>query len=817
MAWWIFKPKPEPEEPAKEPVEKTTKTKTTKDPTQVIKQSPLHRQAGVGVTPAKAEAQKPETTDKKPATLVGKKQGLPVAINTGSGRVGGIVQRGKTKYIVSPGHLYLTKYAEPEERKQLQQSLGGSKDEYSQSYMAAYESLTPEEKSGYGYKFTNWKGVPPQNIQHYPGGKRYLESLSSEEKEELITKYMSSKSWTDYISSDKGQRARQAVASSLHEKKITEPGTLIPGWLNPFGGDIKQPQWMADLNVSTIAIYDYPTAERSIAEKQVLSGGDVYSGLGFRTRNIYSTSEAMLSAALYPVTLAQTGVKYVTGKGKITDPLGRIKSGKTFLPDVGKKLAEDKITPTSGVISGSIGMFISPDESRYRETVMKYPIESGSASMGEFIGIYVGGKAVHAGKVTIIKAGHRIGIPSIPAKYNPLLRVRTGYWKARDKLGLAKEVPPETVFQTKALPDKLSFAPGKTPAERIVETIKAFKKTKVLSGTDDYLGVHSSTDPWMKPIAWLRKGRESSGISIAPVGEGSPRFLRLTGDVTPSYSTSGFSLFPKIKLPTAPIFSFSNLRRIPSYLQDKSYELSNVFIKKKPGAYIAPKLYKGGGEYEGILRGFARRLGTKQYTIIDDVAVPFPRFKLIEKGSMTVRESVFHSIPSNVKSFVSPFSIITRKSTISMLSPSYLTSVITESKPSYSSYKKYSMSSSIPSYSVSSSYSKVSRSSYVSDSKISYPSGYKSVSKSSYKTKSSPSIPSSSSPSLPSYSLSSMSSFSSSSMPSVPSYPVPPAYYSSLKIKGTKGKASNKFLDDRYRFREFKLPSLTKVLKNVKF
>lgn len=169
--------------------------------------------------------------------------------------------------------------------------------------------------------------------------------------------------------------------------------------------------------------------------------------------------------------------------------------------------------------------------------------------------------------------------------------------------------------------------------ERLVSGLKIVE----LGGEKGYIAVHASNVLWFKPFAWLRKGRESPGLSGAPLEFGNPRFLRLTGNPL-TYETGGVSIFPRISAPTAPLFYFKDLRTIPESVLRKTYGLNrnaaykvlNQYIKEQgSGVYIAPKMYLGGGEPEVIIRGLTKRLVERYYTDIGGVIVPLPEFSLM--------------------------------------------------------------------------------------------------------------------------------------------------------------------------------------------
>ena len=491
------------------------------------------------------------------------------------------------------------------------------------------------------------------------------------EKEKIISEYIKSKG------------GLEKYKKSFTSEQVLEVAQKYASKGGIYGGKIDEKFWRE---------YAWEEISKTPMERKE----QYYDKLPAPARWYSAAFKSTISSASFPITLPQTAIKYIRGKGKLTDPFERISTGKTmFLPDVAQKIQKYAPPSPSGIISVGVSEGIGKvtgHEVGELKRAKKYPIETMFATGGELLGLLIGGKAVSAGKVTIGRGLSKAGVPEFPLKYRPVQIVRKGYWKLREKAGNVKEV--KDMFNKEALPSGLSYAPGKTPAQRISATIKAFEKTKVDGG---YVGIHASKNPWIKPLAWLRKGRESPGLSVAPVGEGAPRFLRITGRQL-SYDTSGVSLMPQVRLPTAPLFYFKKL---------KTKLVSATAIKKEGGGFIAPKMFKGGGEYEAILRGVAKRGTTKQFSIVEGVVVPHPEFQLIEKiGGVTARSALKNSI----KGFISPYSY--GKTTIPILSPSYLVSSAgSYSPPSIPSYpSKPSMPSysppSIPSYPSKSSYPK---------------------------------------------------------------------------------------------------------------
>jgi len=688
-------------------------------------------------------------------------------------------------YIPPSAYEYLVTKADPKQSKMLT-TLGSAyakstrtpameakiRPFYDKAYIAAYESLKSEEKKTYNLNYLNWEQIPIDTRRYYEGYPEYYSSLTKEEKQKLIKEYAESEELQKYFKTDRGLKQREVVATSLQEKAVKTPEVLWPGWLNPFGDDIMQPQWMANLNVSSVSVLDYKEAEKVIAKKRLENiinpDAAIYENLGSRTRYLLSASESSRSAVLFPVTLSQAAVKYSTGKGKLTDVFGRIETGKTLLlPDVGKILGERKIDPTQGIISGSISEVLTLGKSEFSESLEKYPIETGFASFGEITGLIVGGKALQTTKVgagigyEYFKGGiskhFGINIPNL-APYTPKNLLRKAWWKGKEKLGLAKKLSEEQVWDLRVLSGEKKFAELPGPGKQY----QVFQSTRNLSKTGDVLGIHAAPSKF-RYITKIGKGSsESPGLSVSAFGRGSPHFLQISGYNKLGLKSSSISLIPKFKAPTAPIFSFRNVFRLPKSIRRSSYDVSGKYILEQPKgsyAWVAPKVELGGPELEAIVRGgsFIKRTSNYYYTTFEKVVVPLPTYRIFGKGMpMGFVSRAVSNVPKSVKDFFSYSYQYTPS--ISLVSPSYIGSVAISnmysassivSKPSYPSV------SSFPS----------SKPSIISSSKISsipsYPSKPSSSKPSSISSVSS-SIISSSSRSIPSSNISSSKSIASS-------------------------------------------------------
>jgi len=700
------------------------------------------------------------------------------------------------------------------------------------SVKSAVKNLPPEKREEFSYLYTDWESIPVEERKFYLGSKTYFKNLSKKEKETMSKKYLESESFEKYISSPKGEQELSAIAKSLQEKEMKEK-------YGPFA-------------VSSVSIYDYDKAKKELAFSNVFKKTSVFKDLGLRTKYKRSFIESGTSAAAFPITLFQTGVKYVTGKGSYTDPISRIQTGKTFLPDVNTEIIEPvKIGAPSGLISTTISEgigFATGKKSGEFKKYMDDPVAGGFATAGEIAGFMVAGKLVNVGKVKafkglkiarsgiISKTGWNVPGYSSFMKYRPSNIARTIWWKGKEKLGYAKYVPEEQVWHPDVLASKTKFAEASSPQDMI----KDFYKTKAVSGTDDILGIHAAPHRF-NPLTYVKKGTsETPGLSVSAYGKGSPHFLKVSGYTT---KAEGISLFPQFYRPTAPVFNLRDVFRIPKGLRGASYKQTGKYILKQPKgpyAWVAPKAERGGPEIEAIIRAgtIGARKSSYYYTTYKGMTIPLPRYKLFGKGiSSTAKTSLKYSpYVSKSKDFIS-LSYYGGSKPISIISPSMLISKsLYYSKPFTisSSYKKLFSSSIKPasytssaksylssgtSYSSGVSYTSSggsSAKSYLSSGTSYFPysptssfTSYKPSSSTSY-TSSKPSYKSS----FTSYKPSSSTSYSKSKSSYSPSKYKSGLYkYGDEEMKFKKPKVDKKLYKTKYKFRSINVKSPFKPIK----
>ena len=785
-----------------------------------------------GMTVKKGKIVTPTTTTPKPTVTL-----APETITR--------IEEYKKEKETTP-YEYIKEHTEPQSRIAMEKAetfaalpvgmFGGMGEKaQEQAISSAYGHLSAEEKQEYGYKYTDWKKIPVDEVSNYPGFSQYYSSLSPGQQEKTIKEFRESSKFKEYIDTTKGYGQLTSIAQSQHEKLLKEPQVLVPGWINPFGGDIKQPQWMADLNVAAVSVFDFEKAEKELAKKMLLEktalDEKIFESLGIRTSSIRSYGEAALSLSLFPVTLTQTGMKYITGTGAWTDPLGKISTGKTFLPDVSKTLSESKVSRVEGVIGGTIGTALTLGKSGFIESSQKYPWQTAFATVGEISGLTVGSAGVRAAYGGTIRAGG--AIRGFASKYGaklpsytqisyhfPQRIIRRAWvkWGTKDiesTMGLPYH---STATLT---PKGLSYAPGKAP-DTIKWTIKKASESRGLPHAEGDILLGSSSGGKIGRIFKIKSQtlHELPSLSTTPYGFAPTRFYRFGA---PSSGYSGISLFPQLHAPSGFAIRISKLFKPVK----GSYEKITAWAKGQPkGSWgvIGPKMYVGGPEAEINIFGttsLKRYLATGSTKLLHKIkgyeyyskvplegglteVVPIVFTKPIHYGFPAATELLSSKITTKAKDFFSIYSSTGAK-TIPIINPSYILSKIGygysfPSTPSYPSIPSMPSYPSKPSYpSIPSMFSYPSKPSYPSypsaPSKPSYPSYPSVISKPSY-----PSIPS-----MPSY----PSSFVSSSKASFP-------YYPSSSNSGKRRKPKHELeamLSSGYRIRTWKVPTMEQFLK----
>ena len=663
---------------------------------------------------------------------------------------------------------------------------------YEQAIGSAYGHLSAAEKKEYGYRYTDWGAIPAEEMQYQYGGLQYIHA----HKDATIDKYLKEIGGMKNVPIDPHKYA--SIGGIWSGKTPSDPEFL------------RSQAW----DILSLK-------EREKQEKY-------FSILPAPARYYTAAFHGGLGMVTWPITLTQTGMKYITGSGSWKDPLGRISTGKTFFPDVAEKLQSVKPGVPGGLISVGISTGVSHFTGRKLtewEYAMKNPIETLFGTGGEVIGLLTGDAILGGAKALTMKgfgsfrslAGrHGLNLPSYAkiSYYYPQRIIRRSWvkWGTKD-IESAMGIP---YHSTSTLTSKgLSYAPGKTPTSKIGWTVKKAAESRALPYTKGDILLGSSSGGRIGRIFKIKPQslHELPALSTTPYGFAPTRFYRFGATQT---SYSGVSLFPKLHLPSGFAIRISKLFKPVK----GSYEKVATWATSQPkGSWgiVAPKMYLGGPETEINIFGktlLKRYLATgsskllhrlKGYEYYSKVPlgeglteiVPIVFTKPIHYGFPQATQLLGSRIPTSIKEFFS-ISSSTGAKTIPILSPGHILSQI-RSSYSVPSYPSFTSIPSMPSY----------------PSKPSYPSYPSRPSYSSYPSiPSKPSYPSyPSKPSYPSYpsSASSASSASRPSYPSKPSYP----FYPILSSTGKKRKP--KYEIDKYatgyRFRTWKVPSMEQFLK----
>jgi len=172
--------------------------------------------------------------------------------------------------------------------------------------------------------------------------------------------------------------------------------------------------------------------------------------------------------------------------------------------------------------------------------------------------------------------------------------------------------------------DKKKFAEASGAGRQL----SLFQKTRGFDPSQDIVGIHASPHRFRYFTRMSKGTSETPGISVSAYGYGSPHFLKIKQPYL-GYGTKGVSLFPKIHLPTGPLFKLKEVFRLPKWLRGKDYATTSKYIRgqpKGPYAWIAPKSEMGGPEIEAIIRAgtWGRRTSSRFYTTYKGVVVPLP-------------------------------------------------------------------------------------------------------------------------------------------------------------------------------------------------
>lgn len=319
-----------------------------------------------------------------------------------------------------------------------------------------FGELPKEKQVEYGFKFKPFISEPLETWKFYPGGVEYLKSLSLEEREALLLPFMKEKFKPGYISGEPipGYGERYGDLKFYEVKKLPSGMVITDFKQLPSGAIIVSP----DLDIPEKYVKMTKGGQLKIPSEFITTkwkerkpgeihkeitweflikpkyGAWVFKKQPITERLMISGAEGFAQTIVFPVTMAQTAVKYATGKGKWEHPFHRISTGKTiFFPDVALWLKKRQIAP-SGMVSISLGRGISglrqtfggiikkeewKAEEKEWKFAQKYPLETGFATVGEIMGLITAGKLVGVG-VGKFKVGVKGFIRTMPKAWHKI-------------------------------------------------------------------------------------------------------------------------------------------------------------------------------------------------------------------------------------------------------------------------------------------------------------------------------------------------------------------------------------------------------------
>jgi len=396
---------------------------------------------------------------------------------------------------------------------------------------------------------------------------------------------------------------------------------------------------------------------------------EYYKGLDIFGKATEVVGGSGISAMSWPVTLPETVIEYTTKKD--------ILPFTNFLQREYIGYGENAIG--GGYVGGLTGEAIERIRRRnlnlgWQSEAMKvaasHPLEAIGATAGELFGLWMGGEAVHVGKVATIKGLGRtrqalqktfdINLPGYTEiMYHMPHRYIRRWWVKRGTKSISDVMPIEFHSPETLTSGGLSFAKGETPLQRIRWTIEKTGETQQLklSGKKYVLSASGSKRIGRTFMVKEKVLHELPAMSTTPYGYAPTRFYRF-GPPRLEYSSS-LTLFPRIKVPTGLVVRVKKIFQPPrgSYADVSTWAATQP---KGSWGVIAPKMYMGGAEAEinifgkTILKRFLpdtsnvtwlqRLKGYQYYT-----EVPLVGGKLTEYAPVVFTEPVHVGFPSGVR------------------------------------------------------------------------------------------------------------------------------------------------------------------------
>jgi len=220
-------------------------------------------------------------------------------------------------------------------------------------------------------------------------------------------------------------------------------------------------------------------------------------------------------------------------------------------------------------------------------------------------------------------------------RVNPVRFLRNQWVKSR-----AEYKPPEELYNPDVLAGKTQFSESSS----VKQSMKLFEQSKTPEGLYDV--VHTTPGGFPRSGNISMGTSESPGLYVTPTGQGSPYFMKLTGNSS-IYTQFGLGLkrgYSTLR------FNLSNVFRSPRNVRYSNTKFNQWITGKKPGdwAAITAKHEMGAPEIEGLIRfdtpfttntsGYSWLQGLKgykQYTTYEGYNIPIRNMQILNSQGMT--------------------------------------------------------------------------------------------------------------------------------------------------------------------------------------
>ena len=228
-------------------------------------------------------------------------------------------------------------------------------------------------------------------------------------------------------------------------------------------------------------------------------------------------------------------------------------------------------------------------------------------------------------------------------RVNPIRFLRNQWVKSR-----AEHLPPEELYS----PDVLAGKTQLSESPNVKQSMKMFEQAKTPEGLYDV--VHTTPSGFPRSGSISMGTSESPGLYVTPTGQGSPYFMKLTGNNS-IYTQFGLGLkrgYSTLR------FNLNSIIRGPRSVRYSNSRFNQWITGKKPGSWasITAKHEMGGPEIEALIRydtpfstntsgyGWLQSLkGYKQYTTYEGYHIPVRNMQILDSEAMVGGALKFNS------------------------------------------------------------------------------------------------------------------------------------------------------------------------------